>query len=88
MGGAATNANLALRCRADNLHAAEQDYGRDQIERKVGATALYAVLPRREVGTGVFCPRVGLPLTRVPRGSQWWARSPISPRFAGRRDPR
>jgi 5-methylcytosine-specific restriction endonuclease McrA len=34
-GGAATAENLSLRCRAHNLHAAEQDYGRDYIARKV-----------------------------------------------------
>jgi hypothetical protein len=37
MGGAATAANLALRCHAHNLHAAEQDFGRDRIERKIAA---------------------------------------------------
>jgi 5-methylcytosine-specific restriction endonuclease McrA len=36
-GGAATAENLCLRCRAHNLHAAEQDYGRDYIARKVAA---------------------------------------------------
>jgi 5-methylcytosine-specific restriction endonuclease McrA len=37
MGGPPTAANLTLRCRAHNLHAAEQDYGRDHIERKIAA---------------------------------------------------
>jgi len=34
-GGPATAANLSLRCRAHNLHAAQQDYGRDHIDRKI-----------------------------------------------------
>jgi 5-methylcytosine-specific restriction endonuclease McrA len=37
MGGPSTAANLALRCRAHNRHAAEQDYGRNHIERKIAA---------------------------------------------------
>jgi 5-methylcytosine-specific restriction endonuclease McrA len=36
-GGPATAANLTLRCRAHNLHAAERDYGRDHIDRKISA---------------------------------------------------
>jgi 5-methylcytosine-specific restriction endonuclease McrA len=34
-GGEATVENLSLRCQAHNLYAAEQDYGRDYIARKV-----------------------------------------------------
>ena len=37
MGGPATVANLSLRCRVHNFHAAEQDYGREHVARKVGA---------------------------------------------------
>jgi hypothetical protein len=37
MGGPSTVANLALRCGAHNRHAAEQDYGRDHIDRKIAA---------------------------------------------------
>jgi hypothetical protein len=37
MGGPSTAANLALRCRAHNRHASEQDYGRDYIDRKIAA---------------------------------------------------
>jgi 5-methylcytosine-specific restriction endonuclease McrA len=37
MGGPSTTTNLALRCRAHNRHAAEQDYGRDYIDRKIAA---------------------------------------------------
>jgi hypothetical protein len=37
-GGAATADNLSLRCRVHNLYAAEQDYGRDYIARKVAAS--------------------------------------------------
>jgi hypothetical protein len=37
MGGPSTAANLALRCRAHNTYAAEQDYGRDHIDRKIAA---------------------------------------------------
>ena len=37
MGGPPTAANLTLRCRAHNLHAAEQDFGREHIARKVAA---------------------------------------------------
>jgi len=40
MGGPATAANLALRCRGHNLHAAEQDFGREHIDRKVAASRL------------------------------------------------
>jgi hypothetical protein len=36
-GGPAIAENLALRCRAHNLHAAEQDYGRQHIDRKIAA---------------------------------------------------
>jgi len=35
LGGTSTPENLALRCRAHNLHAAEQDYGRRHIARKI-----------------------------------------------------
>jgi 5-methylcytosine-specific restriction endonuclease McrA len=37
LGGPPIAANLALRCRAHNLHAAEQDYGREHIAAKVAA---------------------------------------------------
>jgi 5-methylcytosine-specific restriction endonuclease McrA len=37
-GGPTTAANLTLRCRAHNLHAAERDYGRDHIDRKIAAS--------------------------------------------------
>jgi hypothetical protein len=37
MGGRATAANLTLRCRVHNHHAAEQDYGADHIARKVAS---------------------------------------------------
>jgi 5-methylcytosine-specific restriction endonuclease McrA len=37
-GGPATAANLTLRCRAHNLHAAEQDYGQERIDRKIAAS--------------------------------------------------
>jgi 5-methylcytosine-specific restriction endonuclease McrA len=36
-GGPTTAANISLRCRAHNLHAAEQDYGRAHIDRKIAA---------------------------------------------------
>jgi hypothetical protein len=36
--GAATADNLSLRCRVHNLYAAEQDYGRHHIARKVAAS--------------------------------------------------
>jgi hypothetical protein len=35
-----TAANLTLVCRAHNLHAAEQDFGREHIDRKVAASRL------------------------------------------------
>jgi 5-methylcytosine-specific restriction endonuclease McrA len=35
--GPTTAANLTLRCRAHNLHAAERDYGREHIDRKIAA---------------------------------------------------
>jgi 5-methylcytosine-specific restriction endonuclease McrA len=34
-GGRPTAANLTLRCRAHNLYAAEQDFGREHIDRKI-----------------------------------------------------
>jgi 5-methylcytosine-specific restriction endonuclease McrA len=37
LGGPSLAANLSLRCRAHNLHAAEQDYGREHIATKVAA---------------------------------------------------
>jgi 5-methylcytosine-specific restriction endonuclease McrA len=37
MGGRATAANLALRCRVHNHHAAEQDYGTEHMARKVAS---------------------------------------------------
>src|SRR6185295_7489958 len=36
LGGAATADNLELRCRAHNVLAAEQDFGRDFIEARIG----------------------------------------------------
>ncbi len=36
-GGPPLAANLSLRCRAHNLHTAEQDYGREHIATKVAA---------------------------------------------------
>jgi 5-methylcytosine-specific restriction endonuclease McrA len=65
MGGPPTAANLALRCRVHNRHAAEQDYGREHIARKVAASrfrddlAAPATLPglsartRRAIGSRV-----------------------------------
>jgi hypothetical protein len=35
VGGTSSSENLTLRCRAHNLHAAEQDYGRQFIARKI-----------------------------------------------------
>ncbi len=37
MGGPATAANLALRCRVHNHHAADQDYGAEHIAHKVAS---------------------------------------------------
>jgi 5-methylcytosine-specific restriction endonuclease McrA len=37
-GGPTTAANLTLRCRAHNLYAAELDYGREHIDRKIAAS--------------------------------------------------
>jgi hypothetical protein len=37
LGGRATAANLTLRCRVHNIHAAEQDYGAEHIARKVAS---------------------------------------------------
>jgi 5-methylcytosine-specific restriction endonuclease McrA len=37
LGGPSIATNLALRCRAHNLHAAEHDYGREHIAAKVAA---------------------------------------------------
>lgn len=39
-GGASSPENLALRCRAHNLHAAEQDYGRQYIAGKIAEARL------------------------------------------------
>jgi 5-methylcytosine-specific restriction endonuclease McrA len=38
--GPATAANLTLRCRSHNLYAAEQDFGRDHIDRKIAISRL------------------------------------------------
>ena len=38
LGGPSTAANLSLRCRTHNRHAAEQDYGPDHIAQKVAAS--------------------------------------------------
>jgi hypothetical protein len=46
MGGAPTAKNLALRCRAHNACAAEQDYGRGHIARKRAADRLAPHIPR------------------------------------------
>jgi hypothetical protein len=40
LGGASSPENLTLRCRAHNLHAAEQEYGRRYIARKIAETRL------------------------------------------------
>jgi 5-methylcytosine-specific restriction endonuclease McrA len=40
MGGPPTAANLTLRCRAHNLYAAEQDFGREHIDRKIAVSRL------------------------------------------------
>jgi hypothetical protein len=53
MGGPSTAANLALRCRAHNRHAAEQDYGRDYIDRKIAASR-----PRKDHPAAEFRPGV------------------------------
>jgi 5-methylcytosine-specific restriction endonuclease McrA len=42
LGGAPLATNLSLRCRAHNLHAAEQDYGREHIASKVAARQAHA----------------------------------------------
>jgi hypothetical protein len=40
LGGPSIPQNLALRCRAHNLYAAEQDFGREHIDRKIAAARL------------------------------------------------
>jgi 5-methylcytosine-specific restriction endonuclease McrA len=40
-GGPPTAANLTLRCRAHNLHAAEQDFGREHIQRQIARSRLH-----------------------------------------------
>jgi 5-methylcytosine-specific restriction endonuclease McrA len=52
-GGPSTAANLTLRCRAHNLHAAEQDYGRDHIDRKI-AGGRARRRPAAEVLSGLY----------------------------------
>jgi 5-methylcytosine-specific restriction endonuclease McrA len=51
MGGRATAANLTLRCRVHNHHAAEQDYGAEHIARKVASHHA-----RRDAGTAPTIP--------------------------------
>jgi 5-methylcytosine-specific restriction endonuclease McrA len=53
MGGPSTAANLALRCRAHNRHAAEQDYGRDHIDRKIAAGRARKDHPDAEILPGL-----------------------------------
>jgi 5-methylcytosine-specific restriction endonuclease McrA len=48
-GGPPTAANLTLHCRAHNLYAAEQDFGREHIDRKIANSALDVT---RNVGFG------------------------------------
>jgi 5-methylcytosine-specific restriction endonuclease McrA len=50
-GGQATAANLTLRCRVHNHHAAEQDYGADHIARTVAAHRA-----RRQAGASPTIP--------------------------------
>jgi 5-methylcytosine-specific restriction endonuclease McrA len=44
LGGPPLAANLSLRCRAHNLHAAEQDYGREHVAAKVAARQARALV--------------------------------------------
>ena len=46
LGGAATDGNLSLRCKAHNALAAEQDFGRDFMERKKGSRGSGPALAR------------------------------------------
>jgi 5-methylcytosine-specific restriction endonuclease McrA len=50
-GGRATAANLTLRCRVHNHHAAEQDYGAEQIARQIASHRA-----RRHAGTSPTIP--------------------------------
>jgi 5-methylcytosine-specific restriction endonuclease McrA len=54
MGGPSTAANLALRCRAHNRHAAEQDYGPDYIDRKIAAGRRRKDHPAAEILPGLW----------------------------------
>jgi 5-methylcytosine-specific restriction endonuclease McrA len=53
-GGPPTATNLTLRCSAHNLHAAEQDYGRDHIDRKIAANRARNGAAAGEVLPGLF----------------------------------
>jgi 5-methylcytosine-specific restriction endonuclease McrA len=53
-GGPPTAANLTLRCQSHNLHAAEQDYGRDHIDRKIAASRTRGRPASAEVLQGVW----------------------------------
>jgi hypothetical protein len=53
MNGPSTAANLALRCRAHNVYAAEQDYGRDHIARKIAARRPRKAHPAAEILPGL-----------------------------------
>jgi 5-methylcytosine-specific restriction endonuclease McrA len=53
MGGPSSVANLALRCRAHNRHAAEQDYGRDHIDRKIAAARPHKAHPAAQILPGL-----------------------------------
>ncbi|MCC6667257.1 MAG: HNH endonuclease [Polyangiaceae bacterium] len=46
LGGPATDGNLSLRCKAHNALAAEQDFGRDFMQRKKGSRGLEPALAR------------------------------------------
>jgi hypothetical protein len=72
LGGPPLAANLSLRCRAHNLHAAEQDYGREHIAAKVAARQARAhsaptlpLLPtslsRQKKSTDRMAPQTGCP---------------------------
>jgi 5-methylcytosine-specific restriction endonuclease McrA len=60
LGGPSSAQNLALRCRAHNLHAAEQDYGRQHIDRKIAAARLRGDRPSAVVcgATGTLSSRL------------------------------
>ena len=77
MGGEATAANISLRCRPHNVHAAEKDYGAELVARRIASARI-----RRRRHAQQEPSKPARPRTRAPNHSN---ASPSTPRRARRR---